>query len=153
MIVLYLIRLLSVLSLFYASFLQNILKRCFYNIFCCFFVSFLCNLNKSLYLCLSFWWYCSLLYFLHFELQLNNLWNFIVLRHRGRIISGEITRNCLSICVSWLPVPICIWRHRVQVGISRPRSSIYVCLIFVLQLKFVLVTVSPCINSAATFIY
>ena len=44
---------------------------------------------------------------------------------------------------SWLwsssPAPICIWQSRPSVCIYRPRSSIFVCLFFVLQLKFVIV--------------
>ena len=35
--------------------------------------------------------------------------------------------------------PICIWRTRPSICIYRPRSSIFVCLFFVLQSKFVIV--------------
>ena len=38
------------------------------------------------------------------------------------------------------PAPTCIWRPRPSVCINRPLPSIFVCLIFVLQLKFVIIS-------------
>ena len=48
---------------------------------------------------------------------------------------------------------ICVSRSPLLALTSGPRSSICVCLFFVLKLKFVRVTVSIYINSASSFLY
>ena len=64
------------------------------------------------------------------------------------IVIPCLHERMVGICVSRSPAPICIYR---------PRPSIFVCLFFVLHLKFVqgcvIVTVSICINSASNCMY
>ena len=61
-----------------------------------------------------------------------------------------------------LPTPICIWWPQSQICTSQPQPSIYIFwprpsifvhLFFVLQLKFVTVTVSTYINSVSSYMY
>ena len=58
-----------------------------------------------------------------------------------------------SICIYRHRPSICIYRPRLSICFYQPWHSIFVCLIFVLQPKFVIVTVSTYINTASTHMY
>ena len=65
---------------------------------------------------------------------------------RRIFLSQYFKSSRLFVSRPWPLVPICISWPRPQICISRPQPSICICLFFVLQLKFVIVTMFTYIN-------